>query len=153
MCSGVQPRFPSPPPDAGARQRVAEAVSNQELRAQVNAYLTRRQSSNPKPNEIREARAEAFASFPWMVDLYISLAFAAYRAARELGLCIPEDLSVVGYDDHQLAVLVGPGLTTLAWDAVIEAAVGQLAASGTQSAPFRPELIVRGSTNEPGRPA
>lgn len=82
-----------------------------------------------------------------------SLAFAVYRAARDLGLRIPRDLSVIGYDDHQLAVLVSPGLTTLAWDedAIVEAAVGRLAASGTGSAPpFRPELIVRGSTGTPG---
>ncbi|MFI7546048.1 hypothetical protein [Actinoplanes sp. NPDC049599] len=107
----MRPRFLSPPPPpaaaaAGARQRIAEAVSDQELHAQVSAYLTGRLNSNPEPKEIREARAEVFASFPWTVDLYISLAFAAYRAARELGLCIPEELSVVGDDHHQLAVLV-----------------------------------------------
>lgn len=88
-----------------------------------------------------------------------SLAFAVYRAARELGLRIPEDLSVVGYDDHQLAVLVSPGLTTLAWDedAIVEAAVAQLGGLLTGSAsappPFRPELIVRGSTTAPARSA
>jgi len=86
-----------------------------------------------------------------------SLAFAVYRAAREVGLRIPEDLSVIGYDDHQLAVLVNPGLTTLAWDedAIVEAAVGQLsgllAGSPSTLPPFRPELIVRGSTTVPGR--
>lgn len=85
-----------------------------------------------------------------------SLAFAVYRAARETGLRIPADLSVVGYDDHQLAVLVNPGLTTMAWDedAIVEAAVGQLAGlldGEPATAPsFRPELIVRGSTSAPG---
>jgi DNA-binding LacI/PurR family transcriptional regulator len=88
-----------------------------------------------------------------------SLAFAVYRAARGAGLRIPDDLSVVGYDDHQLAVLVDPGLTTLAWDedAIVEAAVGQLAdlleGPVPSPAPFRPELIVRGSTTVPGRSA
>jgi DNA-binding LacI/PurR family transcriptional regulator len=87
-----------------------------------------------------------------------SLAFAVYRAARDLGLRIPEDLSVIGYDDHQLAVLVSPGLTTLAWDedAIVEAAVSGLAGPRTGSAPtpppFRPELIVRASTTVPARP-
>ncbi|GAA2861085.1 LacI family transcriptional regulator [Actinoplanes cyaneus] len=77
-----------------------------------------------------------------------SLAFAVYRAAREAGLRIPADLSVVGYDDHQLAVLVEPGLTTMAWDedAIVEAAVAQL--DEPADAPmFRPELIVRRSTS------
>ncbi|MCY1143042.1 LacI family DNA-binding transcriptional regulator [Actinoplanes sp. Pm04-4] len=79
-----------------------------------------------------------------------SLAFAVYRAARDAGLRIPEDLSVIGYDDHQLAVLVEPGLTTMAWDedAIVAAAVEQLESPG--GAPlFRPELVVRGSTGVP----
>ncbi|MBL7261068.1 LacI family DNA-binding transcriptional regulator [Paractinoplanes lichenicola] len=76
-----------------------------------------------------------------------SLAFAVYRAARDEGLRIPEDLSVIGYDDHQLAVLVEPGLTTMAWDedAIVEAAINQLETPGGVPL-FRPELIVRGST-------
>jgi DNA-binding LacI/PurR family transcriptional regulator len=88
-----------------------------------------------------------------------SLAFAVYQAARAARLRIPEDLSVVGYDDHQLAALVSPGLTTMAWDedAIVEAAVGQLADLLTGSAPplppFRPKLIVRGSTSAPRSPS
>ncbi|BBH70969.1 LacI family transcriptional regulator [Actinoplanes sp. OR16] len=84
-----------------------------------------------------------------------SLAFAAYRAAREAGVPVPEDLSVIGYDDHQLAGLVSPGLTTMAWDedAIVEAAVDQLLGllddEIPQSPTFRPELIVRGSTAPP----
>lgn len=79
-----------------------------------------------------------------------SLAFAVYRAARDAGLRIPEDLSVVGYDDHQLAVLVEPGLTTMAWDedAIVRAAIRQLAEPSTGPT-FRPELVVRGSTSAP----
>ncbi|MCU1550679.1 MAG: LacI family transcriptional regulator [Glaciihabitans sp.] len=40
-------------------------------------------------------------------------ALGLYEAARELGLSIPDDLSVVGYDDVQLAAWVGPPLTTV----------------------------------------
>jgi DNA-binding LacI/PurR family transcriptional regulator len=82
-----------------------------------------------------------------------SLAFAVYRAARDVGLRLPDDLSVVGYDDHQLAALVDPGLTTMAWDedAMVEAAVRQLEGPVADAPPFRPELVVRGSTAEPPR--
>ncbi|WP_436532267.1 LacI family DNA-binding transcriptional regulator [Actinoplanes sp. HUAS TT8] len=77
-----------------------------------------------------------------------SLAFAVYRAAREAGLSIPADLSVVGYDDHQLAALVDPGLTTMAWDedAIVEAAVAQLD-EPADFPMFRPDLIIRNSTS------
>jgi LacI family transcriptional regulator len=83
-----------------------------------------------------------------------SLAFAVYRAAREAGLRVPDDLSVVGYDDHQLAALVEPALTTMAWDedAIVEAAVTQLDGPADNVPTFRPELIVRGSTSTHRRP-
>jgi flagellin-like hook-associated protein FlgL len=53
--------------------RVAEAVSDQELRAQVDAYLSRQLSSDPTPKQIREAQAMVFTAFPSMVDLYIKI--------------------------------------------------------------------------------
>lgn len=40
-------------------------------------------------------------------------ALGVYEAAREFGIDIPGDLSVVGYDDLQLAQWVGPPLTTV----------------------------------------
>ncbi|GAA1563234.1 LacI family DNA-binding transcriptional regulator [Kribbella hippodromi] len=40
-------------------------------------------------------------------------ALGVYQAARELGLDIPRDLSVVGYDDLPLAQWVTPALTTV----------------------------------------
>jgi LacI family transcriptional regulator, xylobiose transport system transcriptional regulator len=40
-------------------------------------------------------------------------ALGVYETARSLGLRIPDDLSVVGYDDLQLARWAGPPLTTI----------------------------------------
>lgn len=41
------------------------------------------------------------------------VAMGAYRAAHELGLDIPDDLSVVGFDGIDFAELLGPPLTTV----------------------------------------
>jgi LacI family xylobiose transport system transcriptional regulator len=40
-------------------------------------------------------------------------ALGLYEAARELGLRVPEDLSIVGFDDLPVARWVGPPLTTV----------------------------------------
>ena len=45
------------------------------------------------------------------------LAGGVYLAARERGLRIPEDLSVVGFDDLPFARVLSPGLTTVRADA------------------------------------
>jgi DNA-binding LacI/PurR family transcriptional regulator len=85
------------------------------------------------------------------------LAAGAYLAARELGLAIPGDLSVVGFDDLELARLLDPPLTTVAADAealgaaAFEALLTML--QGGEPAPERimpVELVVRGSTAAPG---
>ncbi|MCH1864991.1 LacI family DNA-binding transcriptional regulator [Nocardioides sp. CFH 31398] len=82
-----------------------------------------------------------------------SLAFAALRAAAVRGLAVPDDLSVVGFEDLDVADLVGPGLTTMSWgeETVVDAAVGQLLVSIEDDvAPARstiaPRLVVRGTT-------
>jgi LacI family transcriptional regulator len=42
------------------------------------------------------------------------LAFGAYQAAEELGLRIPQDVSIVSFDDDEIAGYLRPGLTTVA---------------------------------------
>jgi DNA-binding LacI/PurR family transcriptional regulator len=49
-------------------------------------------------------------------------ALGIYQAARQLGLRIPSDLSVVGFDDLPIAALVDPPLTTI-HQPIIEMAV------------------------------
>lgn len=43
-----------------------------------------------------------------------TVAFGVYRRAHEMGLRIPQDLSVVGFDDLPAASYLTPGLTTVA---------------------------------------
>jgi LacI family transcriptional regulator len=93
-------------------------------------------------------------------------AVGAYRAARRLGLRIPEDLAVAGYNDISLASRLSPGLTTLhvPIHEFGRVAAGLLfeqferGAEAVEQVVFSPELIVRGSTvagadSDAGRPA
>ena len=41
------------------------------------------------------------------------MAAGVYKAAQKLGLSIPEDLSIVGFDDSPLASRLWPSLTTV----------------------------------------
>ena len=86
-------------------------------------------------------------------------AFGVYQAAREARLHIPEDLSVIGFDDLPVAEWVGPPLTTvrqpLAEMAVTAARLVLSMARGEQPSQTRlelaTELIVRDSTAPPRR--
>jgi DNA-binding LacI/PurR family transcriptional regulator len=84
-------------------------------------------------------------------------ALGVYQAAREARLHIPEDLSVVGFDDLPVAQWVGPPLTTvrqpLVQMAVAAADLVLAMARGDEPAQTRielaTELIVRESTAPP----
>jgi LacI family repressor for deo operon, udp, cdd, tsx, nupC, and nupG len=80
------------------------------------------------------------------------MALGAIRAAREQGLSVPGDVSVVGFDDSPLIAFTDPPLTTIRQPAMGQAAVRALLEEiGGTPAPhsefvFLPELVVRGST-------
>ncbi|WP_097232640.1 LacI family DNA-binding transcriptional regulator [Streptomyces zhaozhouensis] len=89
------------------------------------------------------------------------IALGAIRAARRRGLTVPDDLSVVGFDDSALMTSVSPPLSTVRQpiEAMGRAAVEVLAAQfggrevGADELLFEPELVVRESTGQaPGRP-
>ncbi|PJJ73384.1 DNA-binding LacI/PurR family transcriptional regulator [Diaminobutyricimonas aerilata] len=82
------------------------------------------------------------------------LALGAIRAVRRAGKNVPDDVSVVGFDDSALMNSIDPPLTTVRQPIepmgrmLIELLVAQLA-GGTAVAEeylFEPELVVRGST-------
>ncbi|MCC3654448.1 LacI family transcriptional regulator [Streptomyces sp. S07_1.15] len=82
------------------------------------------------------------------------MALGAIRAARQQGLAVPRDVSVVGFDDSPLIAFTDPPLTTIRQpvQAMGQAAVRALLEEiGGTPAPhsefiFLPELVVRGST-------
>lgn len=87
-----------------------------------------------------------------------SIAYGMYAAARELGLSIPEQLSLIGYDDHPMSALMSPPLTSFNWNSerLVDAAVG-MALAATDGPRRRKRLViepvlrVRSSTAAPRR--
>ena len=86
-----------------------------------------------------------------------------YLAARQLNLRIPEDLSVVGFDDTHSATILSPSLTTVRQDPegmgrasvelALQALPWEVATSQARTAISPVQLVVRESTSPPGRPA
>ena len=92
------------------------------------------------------------------------IAYGVVQEANTLGLAVPEDLSVVGFDDNPLAQRMRPALTTVRQDV---AAKGHAAAAALTTAIERSragvstrvrhvllptELVIRDSTAEPSSP-
>lgn len=82
------------------------------------------------------------------------LAIGAMKAARLLGLNVPEDLSIIGFDDIPMASRIDPGLTTIRQPLVEKAAEAARMLLDTETAPeslvLPTELVVRGTTARPG---
>jgi DNA-binding LacI/PurR family transcriptional regulator len=81
------------------------------------------------------------------------IAAGIYLAARERGIRIPDDISVVGFDDMDFARVLDPPLTTVALDAELLGATSfellelRLKGETTRKQIILPaELLVRGST-------
>jgi DNA-binding LacI/PurR family transcriptional regulator len=82
------------------------------------------------------------------------LALGAIRAVRRAGLRVPDDVSVIGYDDSALMNCTDPPLTTVRQPiepmgrAAIDLLVAQIdgATVPDDELLFEPELVVRGST-------
>ncbi len=84
------------------------------------------------------------------------MAVGAMTMAREAGLAIPEDLSVTGFDDSDIARLVMPKLTTVrqpVFDMAVTATDGLLALLAGEATPapvmHAHQLLVRQSTAAP----
>jgi LacI family transcriptional regulator len=89
------------------------------------------------------------------------MAIGALRAAHECGVEVPGALSIVGFDDIELAAYTSPPLTTVAQP---KARIGALAVDmllerlrglrvETRQVMLQPELRVRSSTAPAARPS
>ena len=88
-----------------------------------------------------------------------STAYGAVTALREAGLVVPEDVSVMGFDDLDLAQICDPSLTTMRQDiaakgrqailTILDALDGK---PDKQEWIFPVDLVVRDSVRSIGRP-
>ncbi len=150
----LTPSRPSTP-DRPAERVVAEKCAALGMQATV---VNTRHSME----EATQAAAALLADDPRPTAVFClsdSIACGVYAAAAACGLEIPRDLSVAGYDDHPIARVVAPPLTSVDWGLadVATAAADLLAAAiaGHPRAPERarvrvaPALVQRASTAPP----
>ncbi|GIH12749.1 alanine racemase [Rugosimonospora africana] len=117
--------------DAGHRERIflvgetpEEVYAARERRAGVEEALAQAGSALAGtveclwwPEPAYQAVREFFGGGPHataLICLNDRVAFGAYQAAAEAGLTVPDDVSVVSFDDSSLASWLRPGLTSIA---------------------------------------
>jgi DNA-binding LacI/PurR family transcriptional regulator len=131
-----------------ARSRTLERVVGDELVA-VSAE-----------HELEDARRAGRALLGQDVTAVVCdddiLAGGLYLAARDAGRRIPDDLSVIGFDDLEIARVVDPPMTTVAAHgeqlgaAAVERLLAEMDGEGGREEVIVPvELVVRGSTGAP----
>ncbi|MBE1582329.1 MULTISPECIES: LacI family DNA-binding transcriptional regulator [Nonomuraea] len=85
------------------------------------------------------------------------VAFGVIKALQDEGSRVPEDVSVVGFDDHPLAEIWTPSLTTMSQDfaelgrMAVDFLLGRLAGVPVATPRSTPRLVVRKSTAPPAR--
>ena len=148
--------------DTEIRWKAVRAAAH-ELGLAVDDNLTvQLQSESPTPQPGYDMACKLLQTAPPFTALFafndIS-ALGAIRALREAGRRVPEDVSVIGFDDIQSAAYQNPGLTTIRQPlremgmTAAETLVRRISAPKSADYPknivVEPELIVRGSTARP----
>jgi DNA-binding LacI/PurR family transcriptional regulator len=145
--------------DTEVRWKAVRAAA-QELGVSVDENLiVQLESESPTPQPGYDMTCKLLQTAPPFTALFafndIS-ALGAIRALREAGRRIPEDVSVIGFDDIQSAAYQNPGLTTIrqplremgmtAAETLVQRISAPKNAEYPKSIVVEPGLIVRGST-------
>ncbi|MFG1988874.1 LacI family DNA-binding transcriptional regulator [Actinoplanes sp. NPDC048988] len=136
--------------DPGRRAGFLAEAAEQDLTVPAEAIVAVEQSLAGGGSGFERLRAadEGITAVVAFNDL---VALGAYRAARRLGLDIPGDIAVVGFDGLGIGELLDPPLTTIALDKrrMGELAVAEaerlLAGEPPTLSVVEPRLLVRGS--------
>jgi DNA-binding LacI/PurR family transcriptional regulator len=106
----------------------------------------------------------ALSSFPTAVFAADdTMAIGALKAASDMGYAVPEDVSVIGFDDINIAAYLQPALTTIrqpigrmgekAVELLLEMVREKSVPATVPHLLMEPELIIRDSCAPPSRPA
>ncbi|MFH0178624.1 LacI family DNA-binding transcriptional regulator [Streptomyces cacaoi] len=106
----------------------------------------------PRPREAGAAAVEAFlaahAEVTALAAFDDDIALRSLTALRDLGLRVPEDVAVIGFDDTEYGSLTTPALTTVHIDAEILGRIAARDALGIDTeglAPVRGRIVDRAS--------
>ena len=101
------------------------------LREQYQGYIRAMRASKLNPLSVTRKRPGTFAEYAeWAAVRLLGskrvptamlagddeIAYGLYRSLRRLGVKIPGDISLIGFDDRELAALLDPPLTTVRVD-------------------------------------
>ncbi len=111
-------------PDRPSERAVSEQAAILGLQCEIVPCAYSLDGSRPLALEVLSREDRPTAIF----CLSDSIAYGVLHGCRELGLRVPEDISIVGFDDHPLSRLVDPPLTSVNWsvDRAARSAVGFL---------------------------
>jgi DNA-binding LacI/PurR family transcriptional regulator len=149
--SDTEPRF----------QAIQQAAQRAQLRLnpELIAQLEGDSPSHDPGYFATQSLLAAKAPFTAIFTFNDVAAIGAIRAIRETGLRVPQDISIVGFDDVQSAAFQNPGLTTvrqplrtmgmLAAEAVVRGICSPAEPHAARQLMVDPELIVRESTCPP----
>lgn len=140
---------------AGFRAALAEFLGTDDPAPHIATSMFTVEGGQSAANELLESGHTA------IVCASDVMALGAVRAARARGLRVPEDVSIVGFDDSTLMALTDPPLTTLRQPAAaiahaaVHALAADLAGEQTTHSPvvLASDLVLRGSTGPAVKPS
>src|SRR5580692_1989488 len=152
--------------DTEVRWANIERVANHLGLTISSSLVAQLEEDSPSPELGYEATKKllvAKKSFSALFAFNDISAMGAIRALRESGLHVPEDVSVIGFDDIQSAAFQNPALTTvrqplremgmIAAETLLRRITAPAKAPYPKEIVVEPELIVRGSTARPLKPS
>jgi DNA-binding LacI/PurR family transcriptional regulator len=145
--------------DTTIRWRAIRTAAGRASVSVDRGLVTQLEGDSPGPElgyQVTRRLLEAGQVFTALFAFNDISAIGAIRALREAGRRVPEDVSVVGFDDIQSAAFQNPGLTTvrqplrrmgeLAAETILQRVEQRNGTAYPRTVSVDPELVIRGTT-------